>query len=199
MTEPIRGLYSVICENCGAVATSSDLDRVPDQRAVLIEFANRRCPRGGSPLCPYVTSAQNASEDARPWRLRQLLQRVQELGDQLAPIATGAEAEHAALRAADASLAARLAALESTIARKPSVRLCSVTVAVISLGGTRDIVVTWPTPMPTANYDVTLSDARLIITALSNQAAASVTVTVRAAVAITVSITLTFAALGWSA
>lgn len=148
-----------------------------------MELAANSCPRGGV-NCPNTTSAVADKSSMRPARLRQLLATMQALADQLAPIGEAASAEHQALRDADAAMHARIVALEAQSAKRPVVRLASLTLA--SLGTNPiDVAITWHSPMPSVAYDVTISDSRIALVGVKNQSIGGVTVTLRASALIT--------------
>lgn len=120
MTGPVRGRYTVRCGTCRATVYVSDTEPPADPQALLAEFADASCPRGGVG-CPSTTEARDETTERTPARL---LARLREAWTQ---IQVWAE---------------RLRALE---ARQPR----TVLVAVPALpAGRHDIPVVWPEELP---------------------------------------------------
>lgn len=196
MSTPVRGRYYLRCDSCQAYVWTSDRVQPENRDTVLTTFANVQCPRGGI-NCPHIDSSVAQRRAMRPYYLLQFLLSLQSLGDQLAPIAELAGTAHQQLHDADDALSARIDALESAEVRRPTMRLYTFTLAGLSLGASRDVVITWPTPMPTAVYDVAISENRVLMSALRNQTASGVTMTLQVNALIT-TVTITAGAVGWS-
>lgn len=74
------GDYQVVCLGpCGAQLYDGDTPPTPPARQMLAEFADTQCPIGGTENgCPNTAEAQEAAEEQRPDRLRQLIRAARE-------------------------------------------------------------------------------------------------------------------------
>lgn len=80
MTGPVRGVHTVRCESCRALAYVSDVAAPSDPGGVLRAFADAECPRGGTlGGCPSTTAAHGVSDDLRISTLRDRSARTRRL------------------------------------------------------------------------------------------------------------------------
>lgn len=128
MTGPIAGRYTVRCASCQATVYSSDTVPPADRQTLLTGFADTSCPRGGDPVCPNTTTAQEAAAERHPARL---VTRLREAWDQIQQWAERGQQTITELRALEA--------------RQPR----TVVAALPALpAGRHDIPITWPSELP---------------------------------------------------
>ena len=181
---PILGLWPVRCASCQAVAYLGDSPPA-DRFAALADLGDHRCPRGGVD-CPSTSAALAASQQGRLGAVAAEVDALRSVSEHLEPIAQASETVHTAMLA-------RIDALE---ARTPVVRIATTVIATLLAGDSTTITVAWPDPMPTASYDVAVSNPLTVVTVTSRTTTA-VTVTLRTATLLTAA-TITLVAVGWS-
>lgn len=183
---PIRGLWPLRCRGCQAVAYLGD-SPLGNPLAALADLGDNRCPRN-KVGCPSTTAALSRIGGLRTQVATAMteISALQTVSAQLGPIASGAEAAHAAMNA-------RITALE---ARTPVVRITTAIIASLLAGASTTITVTWPNPMPTTVYDVAVNNP-LSVTTVTARTTTTATVTVRTGTVLTAA-TVIFVAVGWS-
>jgi hypothetical protein len=139
--------------------------------------------------CPSTSEAVAARQPVRTQITRAMGQigGLQAVSGQLAPIAEAYETAHAAL-------SARITALEN---RVPVIRVASVAIATLLAGTSATVTAIWPNPLPTAVYDVAVSN-QLVVTSVVSRTVTAATVTVRTTTLLAAT-TVIFVSVGWSA
>lgn len=177
MTEPVFSLIE--CVACRAQPEPIDIAVGGGPLAILTRFADRACPLSGTG-CPNSSTYQAVQTSRLPAKLRDDINSLN--------------------ATAISALTSRVAALEAAAARYPVIRLAPpILLGAMLLNATAPITVTWTAPMPTATYDVAISESRVTIVSITSRTTTGCVITVRATAVITLAVTVTIASVGWSA